>query len=202
MRKVTYVSCVLIFSTLLIFNSCNNQKADTAGNNKDASSTKFAGFGSLEKYGEHLVLIAGCHDCHTPKKMTPQGPDIDFSLALSGHPAKLPVPDVNRKDMESKGYAVTQTLTAWVGPWGVSFAANLTPDPTGIGEWDENNFRTVLRKGKHKGIETERSLLPPMPWQMYQNMTDEEISAIYSYLKTLKPIQNIVPQPLPPVSPR
>jgi hypothetical protein len=202
MRKVTYVSCVLIFSTLLIFNSCNNRDADTARNNKDASSTKFAGFESQEKYGEHLVLIAGCHDCHTPKKMTPQGPDIDFSLALSGHPAKLPVPDVNRKDMESKGYAVTQTLTAWVGPWGVSFAANLTPDPTGIGEWDENNFRTVLRKGKHKGIETERSLLPPMPWQMYQNMTDEEISAIYSYLKTLKPIQNIVPQPLPPVSPR
>lgn len=202
MQKISYISCVLIFSILPLLLGCNNQKTGTSENNNAEASKKFAGYESQEKYGEHLVLIAGCHDCHTPKKMTPQGPEIDFSLALSGHPAKLPVPDVNRKEMESKGYVATQTLTAWVGPWGVSFAANLTPDATGIAEWDESNFRTVLRKGKHKGVETERSLLPPMPWQMYQNMTDEEIKAIFSYLKTLKPIQNIVPQPLPPVTKR
>ncbi|MCJ8164170.1 diheme cytochrome c-553 [Pontibacter sp. E15-1] len=121
------------------------------------------GFESQIKYGEHLVFIAGCHDCHTPKKMTDKGPAFDMSRALSGHPAQEPIPDVNREEMERKGYSVTQTLTAWVGPWGVSYAANLTSDKTGIGNWQEKNFFTAIRQGKHKGIVDGRELLPPMP---------------------------------------
>lgn len=200
MKKVSNITCVLLLSSLPFFISCNNKQAEKTGIDADTTKTAFGGFGSQQKFGEHLVLIGGCHDCHTPKKMTPQGPDVDLTLALSGHPSQLPAPDVNRKDMEAKGYAVTQTLTAWVGPWGVSYAANLTPDATGIGDWEESNFFTALRKGKHKGVETERNILPPMPWQMYQNMTDEEIKAIFAYLKSIKPIKNIVPQPLPPVT--
>lgn len=150
--------------------------------------------------GEHLVLIAGCHDCHTPKKMTEHGPELDMSLALSGHPAKMPPPDVDRAEMERKGLAVTQTLTAWVGPWGVSYASNLTSDKTGIGNWTEKNFFVAMREGKHKGLENGRTLLPPMPWEMFRHMTDEEISAVFAYLKSTKPISNVVPGPEPPLA--
>ena len=160
---------------------------------------KHGGFESQIKYGEHLVWIMGCHDCHTPKKMTDKGPVLDMALALSGHPSKMPPPDVNREEVEKKGLAVTNTLTAWVGPWGVSYAANLTSDKTGIGTWQEKNFITSIRQGKHKGIPTARTLLPPMPWEMYQHLTDEEAKAIFAYLKSTKPVRNVVPAPQSPV---
>lgn len=152
------------------------------------------------KLGEHLVITSGCHDCHTPKKMTDKGPVLDYARALSGHPANMPPPDVNRKEMEQKGLIVTNTLTAWVGPWGISYAANLTSDATGIGNWTEKQFFTAIRKGKYKGLENNRNLLPPMPWDMYMNMTDKELSAIFAYLKSTKPINNVVPAPDPPVT--
>ena len=132
--------------------------------------------------------------------MTPQGPELDNSLMLSGHPAQMPPPDVNRKEMEKKGLVVTSTLTAWVGPWGISYAANLTSDATGIGNWEESSFIRAIREGKYKGIASARTLLPPMPWQMYKNMTDGELKAIFAYLKSTKPISNIVPQIQPPAS--
>lgn len=165
-----------------------------------ADKASFGGFESEIKFGEHLVLIAGCHDSHTPKKMGPHGPELDMSLMLSGHPAQMPAPDVDRKEMESKGIAATSTLTAWVGPWGVSYAANLTPDETGIGNWDESNFSRALREGKFKGLADGRPLLPPMPWEMFRNMTDGEVKAIFAYLKSIKPIKNPVPAPQPPVA--
>jgi hypothetical protein len=200
MKKVGYTIAVLWLSGFALFSGCNNRSNQSTSSSADSAKASFGGFESREKFGEHLVLIGGCHDCHTPKKMTSKGPEIDFSLALSGHPAQMPVPDVNRKEMESKGLVVTQTLTSWVGPWGVSFAANLTPDPSGTGNWEESNFFTALRKGKHKGVETERDILPPMPWEMYQKMTDDELKAIFAYLKTIKPIKNVVPDPLPPLN--
>lgn len=159
----------------------------------------YGGYESQEKWGEHLVMIAGCHDCHTPKKMGPNGPELDMDLMLSGHPAQMPPPDVDRKEMESKGLAVSNTLTAWVGPWGISYAANLTSDATGIGNWQESNFITAIRKGKSKGIESARTLLPPMPWQGIANMTDDELKAVFAYLKSTKPIPNVVPEVAPPV---
>lgn len=159
----------------------------------------YGGFESQEKWGEHLVLIGGCNDCHTPKKMGPNGPEPDMSLMLSGHPAQNPPPDIDRKMVESKGLVVTDMLTAWVGPWGVSYTANLTSDPTGIGNWQESNFFTAIRHGKLKGIDSGRPLLPPMPWQMIANMTDDEMKAVFAFLKSTKPIQNVVPAPLPPM---
>jgi mono/diheme cytochrome c family protein len=182
----------------------NKNNIQEAGFNQAVQVTpqqnQFGGFESQIKYGEHLVLIAGCHDCHTPKKMTEKGPEFDFSRALSGHPAKMPSPDIDRKEIETKGLAVTQTLTSWVGPWGISYAANLTSDKTGIGNWQEKNFITAIREGKSKGIPNGRKLLPPMPWEMYKNMTDEELKAVFAYLKSTKPISNTVPPPQPPVT--
>ena len=86
-------------------------------------------------------------------------------------------------------------LTSAAGPWGMSFAGNITSDETGIGNWKEEQFINALRHGKWKGLDNNRSLLPPMPWVVYKNMTDEDLKAIYTYLKTTKPVHNIVPMP-------
>jgi hypothetical protein len=198
-----------LFLIVSLFTMCSDPKSDTnleeAGFNSlltDSNTEQLqnGGYESQIKYGEHLVLIVGCHDCHSPKKMTPQGPQIDFSKGLSGHPANSPAPKIDRKMVEEKGLAVTDNLTAWIGPWGISYAANLTSDKTGIGNWQEKNFITAMREGKHKGISSARTLLPPMPWEMYKHMTDEELKAIFAYLKSTKPINNVVPAPEPPLS--
>jgi hypothetical protein len=89
------------------------------------------------------------------------------------------------------------TNTAWAGPWGISYTANLTSDPnTGVGGgvWTEENFMTAMREGKHMG--TSRPILPPMPWQWIGQHTDEDLKAIFAYLKTVKPIRNQVPDPV------
>lgn len=206
MKNAPFAISAVLLSVLTLAVSCGNKqtKNDDQDQNKasamDSTNRAYGGYENAQKYGEHLVLIAGCHDCHTPKKVTPQGLDLNMALMLSGHPSGMPDPPANRKEVESKGMMVTQDLTAWVGPWGVSYAANLTPDATGIGNWEEGNFITALRKGKHKGIDTERGILPPMPWQMFRNMSDNEIKSIFAYLKSIKPIKNTVPQPLPPVT--
>lgn len=195
MKAKLILTTLTIFSFSILFSQCSEISSDEKINSKPF----YGGFESQIKWGEHLVQIGGCGDCHTPKKMTPKGPVSDNSLMLSGHPAELPYTDVDRKEMESKGLAVTQDLTAWVGPWGVSYAANLTPDETGIGNWQESNFITALREGKFKGISSARSLLPPMPLEVFSHMSVEEIKAIFAYLKSIKPVRNLVPQALPPV---
>ncbi|MBD0375856.1 MAG: c-type cytochrome [Flavisolibacter sp.] len=179
---------------LFFFTACSNNAPQFKGN--DTTLTK--GNEEMVKQGEHLVTIAACHDCHTPKKMTPKGPVLDTSLWLSGHPSHLPPPDINRKETESKGLIITNDLTAWAGPWGISFTANLTPDSTGIGFWKEEQFIYAIRQGKLKGLPNSRPLLPPMPWEVYRHMTDDELKAIFAYLKSIKPIKNVVPPPVPP----
>jgi hypothetical protein len=66
--------------------------------------------------------------------------------------------------------------------------------------WKEEQFMRALREGKFKGLSGNRSLLPPMPWQIYRIMTDDEIKAIFTYLKTTKLIKNVVPPPMPPAA--
>jgi hypothetical protein len=95
------------------------------------------------------------------------------------------------------GALTTPEMTAWAGPWGVSFAYNLTPDmKTGIGGWPEDMFIKTLRTGKMMGMS--RDILPPMPWQDIGKMTDDDLKAIFAYLKSLPPIENKVPEALPP----
>jgi hypothetical protein len=183
------------------FAACNQStSANTTGADSTAMAGKFNGYESREKWGEHLVTIGGCNDCHTPKKMGPMGPVNDSSLLLSGHPAKMPAPDIDRKMAESKGLGVTNTLTAWVGPWGVSYAANLTSDSTGIGNWKEDQFIKCVREGKWMGLDNTRPLLPPMPWEDIRLMTDDELKAVFAYLKSTKPIHNVQPAAQPPVT--
>ena len=202
MKINSIVIFLICISNMLFFSQCAEKSSENQTTQSESTKPDFGGFESKEKWGEHLVTIGACHDCHTPKKMTDHGPDLDSSLLLSGHPAQLPAPDVNRKEMESKGLAVTGDLTSWIGPWGISYTANLTSDSTGIGNWKEEQFIYALREGKYKGLPSSRPLLPPMPWQMYKHMTDGELKAIFAYLKSTKPIRNVVPPPDPPVSAR
>ena len=146
------------------------------------------------KRGEYLVLTAGCHDCHTPAKAGPHGPEPDMSRALSGHPAemKLPPPPAASGPWIASFAA---TMTAWAGPWGISYTANLTPDKeTGLGNYTEAQFIQTIRDGKKQG--RGRPLLPPMPWPMYRNFTDDDLKAMYAYLQSVKPIRNKVPDPV------
>jgi mono/diheme cytochrome c family protein len=147
--------------------------------------------------GKYIVNTAACHDCHTPWIMGPKGPEPDMTRALSGHPQDLQLPP---PPVLSGPWVMTAaaTNTAWAGPWGVSFTANLTPHETGIGKWSERNFVETIRTGKHMG--RGREILPPMPIQVYRNLTDEDLKAVYAYLRTVPPVRNKVPEPLPPAA--
>jgi hypothetical protein len=199
MKIFLFISSLLLFSILLLSTPILKNKPE-ASKLPTGSTTALQQDQEKIKLGKHLVLTSACHDCHTPKKMSDKGPVFDYDRALSGHPANLPPPEIDRKEIEQKNLVVTQTLTAWIGPWGISYAANLTSDATGIGNWTEKQFFTAIREGKYKGLENSRMLLPPMPWDMYKNMTDEELSAIFAYLKSTKPIKNVVPAATPPVT--
>jgi mono/diheme cytochrome c family protein len=146
--------------------------------------------------GKYLVEFGGCHDCHSPKVFTPEGiPMPDPKRLLSGHPAEDALPSLTSQ-MVAQGQWVlfSPDLTAAVGPWGVTFAANLTPDDqTGIGLWTEDVFIKALRNGKHMGAG--RPIMPPMPWFNMANVSDEDLGAIFAYLKSLPPITNPVPAP-------
>ena len=92
-------------------------------------------------------------------------------------------------------------LTAWSGPWGISYAINITPDEnTGIGIWTEDIFVKAMRTGKHFG--TSRPILPPMPWETISNYSDEDLKAIFAYLRSIPAVKNRVPEPViaPPPS--
>src|SRR5215212_10710217 len=150
--------------------------------------------------GQYLVTIGGCNDCHTPWIMQPNGkPGPDMSRSLSGHPQQFPIAEPNQFKSDRWGYAGAATNTAFSGPWGVSFAANLTPDvETGTGIWTFDIFKNTIRNGRHWGVA--RPLLPPMPWFNYREMSDADLAAVFAYLRTIKPIHNEVPQPLPPAT--
>ena len=147
--------------------------------------------------GKYLITAGGCHDCHSPKVFGPQGPKIDETRILSGHPAEMQLAEFDPAILELGKYILfTQDVTAAIGPWGASFAANLTPDnETGIGTWQPDMFINALRTGKHLGAG--RPILPPMPWEMIGKLTDEDLQAMFAYLKSIPPIKNKVPDPKP-----
>jgi mono/diheme cytochrome c family protein len=149
--------------------------------------------------GKYLVTIAGCNDCHTPLKMGPTGPEPDMSRMLSGHPESMELPPAPTLPAGPWLVTVAATNTAWSGPWGVSYTANLTPDEeTGLGKWTLRNFTDTLRTGRHMG--RGRAILPPMPIPMYKNFTDQDMDAIFSYLRTIAAVRNHVPEPLAPAA--
>lgn len=189
----TKVSIGLLVLSLAII-ACNNSIKE----NKNNQTTQAVNDSITIKKGEHLVAIMGCNDCHSPKAMGPHGPEIIADKMLSGYPSEMPIVKHKNKLIE-QGFAMFYPdLTASIGPWGISFAGNLTPDATGIGNWSEEQFKKALTQGKYKGMDGGRMLLPPMPWPNYQALNDNEIHAIFMYLRSIKPVRNIVPSPVSP----
>ena len=155
--------------------------------------------GTQVKRGEYLVTIGLCHDCHTPLVTGPDGPAPDMTRALSGHPQDIAVKSPAAVAEPWAG-AMSPTLTAWSGPWGVSFSANLTPDPeTGVlRDFTEEQFIQTLRTGRHQG--QGRPILPPMPWPFIGKMTDDDLKAVFAYLRQVRAVKNKVPDPIPPAN--
>jgi mono/diheme cytochrome c family protein len=153
------------------------------------------------KRGEYVVTIGSCNDCHTPWKMGAKGPEPDFTRRLSGHPAEMVMPPAP-KPTGPWLWAGAATNTAFAGPWGVSYAINLTPDDaSGLGKWTEAMFVEAMRTGKHAGVG--RPILPPMPWPALAAMNDADLKAVFAYLRSIKPIKNMAPPAIvaPPPAP-
>jgi len=165
------------------------------------TTTLLAGGGPTEQAsasrGAYLVTIMSCHDCHTPFKMGPNGPEPDMTRMLSGHPQDLAMPPAPKLGDGPWVWVGAGTNTAFAGPWGTSFSANLTPDPeTGIGKWTAKTFIDTVRNGRYDAVG--RPLLPPMPFPYIAAATDDDLKAIFAYLQSIPPVKNRVPQPVDP----
>ena len=184
-----------IFNTLktgLLFTIVFLQIQCTAPQKKPMSQEE------MIKRGAYLVNYGGCNECHSPKIYTDMGPVYDTTKLLSGHQQGLRIPKVDTSLIGTdKWYLGNIDQTAWVGPWGVSFSANLTPDVrTGIGAWTEDLFIKAMKNGLHLGAG--RPILPPMPFMGLAGLKDEDLKSVFAYLKSIKPIDNKVPDPIPP----
>lgn len=190
MKLRRFLFTYLIFSTglfLFLIASCQQQEQKTEMTEQQ-----------MIERGEFLVMVGGCDDCHTPKNFGPMGPEPDMSRRLSGHPEGSQLAPVDTTLIGPWVY-LSGDLTAAVGPWGVSFSANLTPDnETGIGTWQPEMFVNAMKTGKHLGVADGRPILPPMPWQGLSHLSEEDLTAMFLYLKTLIPIKNKIPDPFPP----
>ena len=135
--------------------------------------------------GNYLVNHLGhCYGCHTP--LAPDGRS-DMSLYLSGVPAKFAGTKVGPSQ-----------VAGFPGPRGArTYSKNLTPDPeTGLGRWTEEQFLETFKHGVRP--DGTRYAISPMEWNIYANMKEEDVRAIYRYLRTIKPIPNKVPANIPP----
>jgi len=141
--------------------------------------------------GKYLVdAVGACGHCHTPRA----GAEYDMAMYLAGHPANASYPRYNFGMMQQGIFLLTSPqLSAFSGPFGTSFASNLTPDKeTGLGEWTEEMFIGAMRTGHHQGVESNRKILPPMPTKHYAQMSDADLKAIWAYLRTIEPVKNEV----------
>ena len=187
-RRIAFVYLSLfVISFLILLIGCQGQQEEA----------KMTDQQMIER-GKFLVTVGGCDDCHTPKNFGPNGPELDMTRRLSGHPAGTPVPPVDTSLIHQWAY-MSHDLTMVVGPWGVTFSANLTPDnETGIGTWQPEMFVNAMKTGKHLGVAEGRPIFPPMPWQNLAQLPEEDLKCMFAYLKSLPAVQNKVPNPLPP----
>lgn len=189
MKGKENTASAVLMASLMLLTAATASQGVRAGDGVDKTAAQVA-------RGKYLVTIGACHDCHTPLREGPDGPEPDMDRMLSGHPESAGVPQAP-KESEAPWDTQISGMTAWTGFWGRSFTANLTPDPeTGLGKWTLRNFMDTIRNGRHLG--RGRPLQPPMPWQMYREMTDEDLAAVFAYLQSIPAVRNRVPEPLPP----
>ncbi len=182
-----------ILGVLLAAWGCQNDGATTATtDNAETAETPV-------QRGEHLVAVLGCNDCHTPMQAGPDGPAPDMARMLSGHPESMQMPPPPALPEGPWLWLGAATNTAFAGPWGITYAPNLTPDSTtGLAQWTEEMFVNSLKTGKQMGLDTGRPIMPPMPWPGYSKLSDEDLRAIYAYLQAIPAIKNEVPPYQPP----
>jgi len=202
--KISYklfliAGCLASTQLIVSLSGCTGQGKPEDSQNKADQKPAMTKEQMVER-GKYLTTIGVCNDCHSPKIMTKDGPVADNSRLLSGSPADMKLPPIHTDEITpGKWYLGSADLTAWVGPWGISYAANLTPDSaTGSGTWTEELFIKILRSGKFMGIESGRPLMPPMPWNYINQMTDDDLKSVLAYLKSLPPIKNSVHAYVPP----
>lgn len=191
MRKTFLTLAVLTVITSIAFIACSD---NSATEKKESIAMTDA---EKVQRGSYLVNAMGCDDCHSPKKFTATGFDIIPELRFSGYPSTSESPKADTNSVKKGWILFGPEFTTAVGPWGQSFAANLTSDTTGIGMWSETQFIKALREGKYKGLDNTRPLLPPMPWFVYKNLNDDDLKSIFAFLKSTKPVKNVVPAPKP-----
>lgn len=198
-KLYTFISCALSFILMLYFSGCTPPTPPQPPSPPVEQKTEMSLDQKIER-GKYLVDVASCNDCHSPKIMTPEGPIPDTTRLLSGSPSDMKLPPIHPGEITpGKWNLGSSDLTAWVGPWGVSYAANLTPDSaTGSGAWSEELFIKILRTGKFMGVDAGRPIMPPMPWQNIRLMTDEDLKCVFAYLHSLPPIVNSVHAYVPP----
>lgn len=178
--------------------SCQQEPTRAADNLAGVVSE--TGKKELVARGEYLVNVIGCDDCHSTKIMGPQGPMVDTINRFGGRLSSQAPMVVDSSSMKTGWVLMAPDLTVAVGPWGTSYAANISSDDTGIGTWSEEQFFKCMREGKYKGLDNSRPLLPPMPWFNFAKLSDDDLRAIFYYLKSTKPIHNVVPAALPPAA--
>ncbi|MEP7377052.1 MAG: diheme cytochrome c-553 [Chitinophagaceae bacterium] len=192
MKKSFLILAAIIAAstTSILFVACNSK-----GTADNPVSEAVISQDSLIKRGSYLVNAMGCDDCHSSKKFGPQGMELDMEHRFGGHLAGSPLGKANTGVMKDGYMLFAMDLTSAVGPWGQSYAANISSDATGIGNWTEEQFFRAIREGKSKGLKESRPLLPPMPWFAYKNLNDTDLKAIFAFLKSTKPVENRVPGP-------
>jgi len=197
-RRLYAISTILVTGFAFYLTGCNSASDEKKEQASTTPETKTMTKEEMIKRGDYVVTTGSCNDCHSPKIMTKMGPMPDSTRLLSGHPANDPLPPINLNSLKPGNWmSMASDITAFVGPWGISYTANLTPDSaTGIGAWSEATFINTIRSGKHLG--NGRDILPPMPWPFVAKLTDDDLKAVYAYLMSLPPVSNKVPAPVSP----
>ncbi len=201
LKNKTLTLTIVALSVVATIAACSDAGSkETETKKEDITEVRQKEKDELIARGKYLVTISGCNDCHSPKLMTQVGPVPDSTKLMSGYPSERGIPTLSEAIAKDQNWVkMSPDATAFVGPWGISFGANLTPDvTTGIGSWTEEVFVKTLRTGKHLGQDGGRPVMPPMPWYMIAKMTDEDLSSVYQYLMSLPAIKNPVPAPVPP----
>jgi mono/diheme cytochrome c family protein len=174
-------------SVAVLAAGCAEPRAEGSANRHDRAQR-------VER-GKVLVGIGGCTDCHTPVRLDPSIglPVPQMDRFLSGHPQGAPAP---KSQLAAGDNAVIgPTFTSFRLPFGVVYTANLTPDPdTGLGMWTEDMFLRAMRTGRHMGGQG-RPIIPPMPWTNLNTLSDDDLRAVFAYLRSIPAVRNDVPPP-------
>jgi mono/diheme cytochrome c family protein len=195
-KDIVWTTAIIAAAIVLtaVLSTANVGAADTGG---VATPEAEAGTAQQIARGKYLVDIMGCHDCHTPMKMGPKGPEWDMTRALSGHPEELVMPPAPKLPPGPWVASIAATFTAFASPAGTVFTRNLTPDKeTGLGDWTVEEFIATMKTGRERG--KGRPVMPPMPIQNLAALSDSDIRALFAYLQSLPPIKNRTPQPIEP----